>query len=232
MRKVKGHLIPVRTRMRYFLSTVDGVGGHYTDAVRRKVVDLVVRDRLTNDQVIEHLQEEFHLSISVGFIYNGLDRFSEQDAADWTRMVEIDARFETLKRFVDAVHGLFERGISKRTARRRRTLLLGNEAYAGDAHLERAMRRLAVEKFEKMIVFMGYTNLDRTNNHVERGNRSFRMLQKTRYRRRRRRTIRLALELHVLRRWRQHPLHTAQANIPKRLRRRPPRPPSPYRTAA
>lgn len=160
------------------------------------------------------------------------ERFTEQDAADWVRMVGIDARFETLKRFVDAVHGLFERGIDKRVARLRRTLLLRNEAYAGDAHLERAMRRLAVEKFEKMIVFMRYTNLDRTNNHVERGNRSFRMLQKTRYRRRHARTIRLALELHVLRRWRKHPLRTAHAKRPKRLRRRPQTPPSARRRAA
>lgn len=160
------------------------------------------------------------------------DRFSEDDEADWTRIVGIDARFDTLKRFVDAVHGLFERGISKRTARLRRTLLLRNEAYAGNAHLERAMRRLALEKFEKMIVFMRYTNLDRTNNHVERGNRSFRMLQKTRYRRRRRRTICLVLELHVLRRWRKHPLYAARAKRPKRLRRRSQSPPSTSRRAA
>ena len=69
MRPVNGHLIPVRKRVKYFNSTVEGAAGHYTDGVRRKVVDLVVRDRLTNDQVIEHLQEDFHLSISVGFIY-------------------------------------------------------------------------------------------------------------------------------------------------------------------
>ena len=148
------------------------------------------------------------------------NRFTEQDESDWTRMVEIDARFATLKRFVDAMHGLFEKGISKQVARLRRTLLLRNEAYAGDAHLARAMRRLVAEKFEKMIVFMAYTNLDRTNNHVERGNRSFRMLQKTRYRRRRQRTIRLALELHVLRRWTKHPLY-AGTEWPKRLRKRP-----------
>jgi len=66
-------MIPVRKRLKYFNSTIEGVEGHYTDAVRRKVVDLVVRDRLTNDQLIEHLGEDFHLFISVGFIYLCLD---------------------------------------------------------------------------------------------------------------------------------------------------------------
>ena len=180
----------------------------------------------------EHDDRRAFVSERLYLIVKRRDRFTEQDEADWTRMVEIDARFETLKRFVDAVHGLFERGISKRTARLRRTLLRRNEAYAGDAHLERAMRRLAAEKFEKMIVFMSYTNLDRTNNHLERGNRSFRMLQKTRYRRRRRRTILLALELHVLRRWRKHPLYATRTKRPKRLRRRPQRPSAPCRRTA
>lgn len=148
------------------------------------------------------------------------DRFTEDDLADWRRMVGIDSRFETLKRFVDEVHGLFERGITKSTARRRRNRLAKDPAYTEIPQLRRAVHRLARQKFEKMIVFMDYENLDRTNNHVERGNRSFRMLQKTRYRRRRTRTIMLALELHVLRRWREHPLHAARKIRPKRLKRR------------
>lgn len=180
----------------------------------------------------KHDERRAFVSERLYLVVKRRDRFTEQDETDWTRMIEIDARFEVLKQFVDAVHGLFEKGIDQRTARLRRTLLVRNEAYFGDIHLERAMRRLAIEKFEKMIVFMRYTNLDRTNNHVERGNRSFRMLQKTRYRRRHRRTIRLALELHVLRRWQEHPLHIVPAQRPKRLRRRHPRPPSAGRRAA
>ena len=82
MRQVNGRLIPVRSRVKYFTSTVEGVdlGADHTDEVHRKVVDLVVRDRLTNDQVIEHLQEDFHLSISVGFIYNCLDQAQKRAA--------------------------------------------------------------------------------------------------------------------------------------------------------
>ena len=80
MRQVNGHRVPVRKRVKYFNSTIEGMSGHYTDAVRGKVVDLVVRDRLTNDQVIEHLREDFHLSISVGFIYDCLDRAQKRAA--------------------------------------------------------------------------------------------------------------------------------------------------------
>lgn len=149
------------------------------------------------------------------------DRFTGEDERDWRRMVEIDTRFETLKDFVDEVHGLFEKGITKQTARRRRNRLAKNPVYLDIPQLKRAIRRVRRHEFEKMIVFMNYENLDRTNNHVERGNRSFRMIQKTRYRRRRTWTIMLALELHVLRRWRKHPLVTGKKRRLKRLRKRP-----------
>ena len=45
------------------------------------------------------------------------DRFTPDDLADWRRMVGIDPAFAVLKRFVDEVHGLFEKGITKRAAR-------------------------------------------------------------------------------------------------------------------
>ncbi len=160
------------------------------------------------------------------------DRFTEDDRADWRRMVEINARFETLKDFVDEVHGLFEKGNTKEAARRRRNRLAKRPDYTEIPELKRAIHRLARQKFNKMIVFMAYENLDRTNNHVERGNRSFRMIQKTRYRRRRAHTIILALELHVLRRWRKHPLFAAETSRPKRLRKRRSRPPKRKRRAA
>ncbi len=149
------------------------------------------------------------------------DRFTKEDERDWRRMVEIDAGFETLKDFVDDVHGLFEKGITKETARRRRNRLAKNPVYLDIPQLKRAIHRVRRHEFEKMIVFMAYENLDRTNNHVERGNRSFRMIQKTRYRRRRTHTIMLALELHALRRWRKHPLATGEKRRLKRLRKRP-----------
>ena len=69
------------------------------------------------------------------------------------------------------------------------------------------MKKLRKEKFEKMIVFLGWENVECTNNHVERNNRAFRMMQKTRYKRRKDHTIKKALELELYARMLQHPLY-------------------------
>jgi hypothetical protein len=57
-----------------------------------------------------------------------------------------------------------------------------------------------------MIVFLGWEKGQRTNNHVERNNRVFRMMQKTRYKRRKPHTIEKALELELYARMLEHPL--------------------------
>jgi hypothetical protein len=56
-----------------------------------------------------------------------------------------------------------------------------------------------------MIVFLGRENGERTNNHVERNNRVFRMMQKTRYKRRKVHTLEKALELELYARMLEHP---------------------------
>lgn len=60
---------------KFFTSTVEGVAlrAGYTDAVRRKVVDLIVRDHLPLRKVQTHLKEDFALEVSVGFIYDCLN---------------------------------------------------------------------------------------------------------------------------------------------------------------
>jgi hypothetical protein len=84
---------------------------------------------------------------------------------------------------------------------------MNNRDYQGNSHLAKALPKLTNEKFEKMIVFMDYSNCEMTNNHVERNNRGFRLVQKTRYKRRRATMIELAIWLDILRRWRRHRLH-------------------------
>ena len=72
----------------------------------------------------------------------------------------------------------------------------------------------ARKRFEKMIVFLKYgKDAERTNNHVERNNRAFRMLQKTRYKRRREHTIRMAIELDLYARMLCHVLFRAHPDI-------------------
>lgn len=74
-RKVNGQWVEITKPLKYFTSTVPGleVGETYTQAVREKVVDLVIRDRMSNLNVIEHMREEHCLNISEGFIYTCLD---------------------------------------------------------------------------------------------------------------------------------------------------------------
>ena len=64
-----------------------------------------------------------------------------------------------------------------------------------------------------MITFLGWENVERTNNHVERNNRGFRMMQKTRYKRRKKHTIEKALELDLYQRMLKHPLYNPQPDI-------------------
>ena len=68
-------------------------------------------------------------------------------------------------------------------------------------------QKISKDKFNQMIVFLGWQNGQRTNNHVERNNRVFRMMQKTRYKRRKPHTIAKALELELYARMVEHPLY-------------------------
>ena len=78
--------------------------------------------------------------------------------------------------------------------------------------LANALKKLTNDRFEKMIVFLGWENVERTNNHVERNNRSFRMLQKTRYKRRQQHTIEKMLELDLYQRLLVHPLYQRETH--------------------
>jgi dynactin complex subunit len=129
------------------------------------------------------------------------------DRDDLALLFAIAPELEVLRRFTQQFYRLFEKGISQQQARYRRTRLLNNPDYQANDFLARAMKKLAKDKFEKMIVFLAWENVDRTNNHVERNNRAFRMLQKTRYKRRKQHTLEKALELELYARMLQHPLY-------------------------
>src|SRR5215510_11141165 len=79
--------------------------------------------------------------------------------------------------------------------------------YQANTFLGKALKKIGKDKFDKMIVFLGWENGQRTNNHVERNNRVFRMMQKTRYKRRKPHTITKALELELYARMLEHPLY-------------------------
>jgi hypothetical protein len=129
-----------------------------------------------------------------------------EDKENLKKLFSIAPELRTIRRFVCDIYRLFQKGITKQQARNRRTRLMNNPNYQRKAHLVRAMKKLVKPKFEKMIVFLKYDNAERTNNHVERNNRAFRMIQKTRYKRRHKHTIEAALWLELDRRRAKHPL--------------------------
>lgn len=135
------------------------------------------------------------------------EELSEQDQADLALMFSIAPELELFRRFNQQFYRLFETDITKQCARYRRTRMVNHAAYQANTFLARALKKISKEKFDKMIVYLGWENVDRTNNHVERHNRVFRMLQKTRYKRRKVHTIEKAIELDLYGRMLRHPLY-------------------------
>jgi hypothetical protein len=142
------------------------------------------------------------------------EELSDQDKDDLALMFTIAPQLELFRRFNQQFYRLFEKGISQQTARCRRTRLVHKAEYQANPFLTRALKKLARDRFEKMITFLGWENVECTNNHVERNNRVFRMLQKTRYKRRKKHTLEKALELDLYARMRRHPLYQRQTKDP------------------
>ena len=132
---------------------------------------------------------------------------TEQDKQDLALMVTIAPDLKLLRQFNQQFYRRFERGITKQCARSRRTRLVNNPLYQANAFLAKALKKISKDKFDKMIVFLGWEDGQRTHNHVERTNRVFRMMQKTRYKRRKPHTLEKALELELYARMLGHPLY-------------------------
>ena len=120
------------------------------------------------------------------------EELNEQEIEDLELMFDIAPELKEFRQFNQQFYRLFEKGITKHSARNPRTPMLNKDAYQANTFLARALKKLRKDKFEHMIVFLGWENVDRTSNHVERNNRAFRMLQKTRYKRRKDHTIQKA----------------------------------------
>ena len=131
---------------------------------------------------------------------------SEQDKADLRLMFEIAPGLKRFRPFTQQFYRLFERGITKRCARLRRTRMGNPPQSQSNAFLAKALKKIGKDKFDKMIVCLGWENGQRTTNHVERNTRVFRLMQKTRYKRRKPHTIENALELELYARLLEHPL--------------------------
>jgi hypothetical protein len=109
-----------------------------------------------------------------------------------------------LRRFVRQLHRLVRPDQPAAEARRMRDVMLAETAYRAWPQLVRILDRLAGAKLEPFIAYLTYPELPRTSNHVEGKNRRFRLVQKTRYKRRKAHTIVNAMKLELMeqkRRW-------------------------------
>ena len=118
------------------------------------------------------------------------------------------------RQFEDDLLSLFAKNQTKEQAHEKLAVMITNPDYADNSYLRSALARLGKGKFEKMITFLDYSNLECTTNNVERTNRWFRKRQKTHYRNRKERTIRNMLKADLSGRI------FGTANNPVRLRRR------------
>jgi transposase-like protein len=132
------------------------------------------------------------------------DAMSPQEQADLATMLSYLPELKVLRDFVDRLGTLFEEDQSESRARRRRAALLGARCFQTIPELAAAMEMLPEEKFAKMIAFLKSPACRRvrTNNHVERINRTLRYEEKSRYKWRKRRTTVRFLVLMLDRIWR------------------------------
>jgi len=174
----------------------DALQGPYARCATRAGLDL---ESLPSDRAL--LARRRYL-----FVKN-LGRLSKSESVLLKAMQHAYPELQIYRDFINDVYHIFARGVTERQARRRHQKLLGNAEYGEHARLVEAMKKLRPAVFEKLVCYLKYENVPRTNNHVEGVNRQFRKLQKVCYKRRRKDTIRAALNLLLIYRLRKHPLY-------------------------
>lgn len=133
------------------------------------------------------------------------ENFSEQDKQNLQTLFEYLPELQSLRKFTDRLHKLFDSEQSEHQAQCRWSALQRTPEFPAIPELAHALESLCKEKFSKMIAFLrgpaGQHRQVRTNNHVERCNRKLRFLEKVRYKWRRRRTLVRYLVLTLDRWW-------------------------------
>jgi hypothetical protein len=119
------------------------------------------------------------------------ENLTEQDRKDLVRMLEYLPELATLRRFADRIYWLFDTPKDFHQAGCRRAAIVREARFEAVPELVKAMKQLDEEKFPKLMAYLAnpVSRRVRTNNHVERTNRMFRLLEKVRYKWRRRRTL-------------------------------------------
>jgi transposase-like protein len=119
------------------------------------------------------------------------ENLTESERDDLRRMQEYLPVLATLRHFADRIYWLFDTPKDYHQASCRRAAIVRDPAFQAVPELVKALEQLNDEKFPKIMAYLNnpLTQRVRTNNHVERTNRTIRMLEKVRYKWRRRKTL-------------------------------------------
>ena len=126
------------------------------------------------------------------------DHLSDEDKELLATMESISPKLGIIRRFTDDLHDLLSPKQTPVSARQIRDRMVGDPDYVQQPDLVRILARLRGDKLEPFIAYLELPGLERTTNHVERKNRRFRLLQKTRYKRRKPHTIANAMKLELM----------------------------------
>jgi hypothetical protein len=119
------------------------------------------------------------------------ENLTEAERDDLGRMLEYLPDLRTLRHFADRIYWLFDTPKDRQQGGCRRAAIVRDPAFRAVPELVKAMEQIGGEKLPKLMAYLNnpVSRRVRTNNHVERTNRMFRLLEKVRYKWRRRRTL-------------------------------------------
>jgi transposase-like protein len=119
------------------------------------------------------------------------ENLTELECKDLRQTLEYLPGLATLRRFADRIYWLFDTPKDLHQASCRRAAIVRDSAFLSVPELVKAMEQVRDEKFPKLMAYLRnpVRHRVRTNNHVERTNRMFRLLEKVRYKWRERKTL-------------------------------------------
>jgi transposase-like protein len=165
------------------------------------------------------LKEEAHLVFKHRhLIVKRRENLTESECGDLARMLEHLPELATLRRFSGRIYWVFDASKDFHQASRRRAAVLRDPAFQAVPALVKASKQLDEGKFPKLMASLKdpLSRRVRTNNHVERTDRMVRLLEKGRYKWRRRRTLVRSVVLTldgIRRKW--TPAETTRTEPPK-----------------
>ena len=150
------------------------------------------------------------------------EALTESERGDLTRMPEYLPGLATLRRFADRIYRVFDASKDFHRASCRRAAVVRDPVFQAVPELVKALKQLDEGKFPELTAYLKnpLSRRARTNNHVERTNRMFRLRETVRYKRRRRRTLVRFVVSALDRIWRDWaPAETTRTDPPKTARR-------------